>query len=84
MGPNGSKNLKTLYLLQITAKGFKTFFRNFLLNDPHITTFGIFEILKIYILTNFNIFVVVNMGPYASENFKMLLLQIAAKIFYSS
>ena len=54
-------------------------FLNFLPNGSHTTTFGLFEILKIDILTIF--FVLVNMGSYGSENFKMLLLlQIAASI----
>ena len=45
-------------------------------------TFGIFEILKIEILTFF--FVFVNMGPKERENFKMLLLlQIVAESFHT-
>ncbi len=54
-------------------------FLNFLSNGPHKTTFGNFKILKIEILMIFFLFL--NMGPYGSENFKMLLLQIAAKCF---
>ncbi len=52
MGPYGSENFKTLLLLQITAESFQLFL-NFLSNGPHKTTFAIFEILKIEILTNF-------------------------------
>ncbi len=52
MGPYGSENVKMLLLLQIAAESFKLFL-NFLCNGPHKTTFGIFEILKIEILTNF-------------------------------
>ncbi len=52
MGPYGSKNFKTLLLLQIAAESFQPFL-NFLPNGPHKSMFGIFEILKIEILTNF-------------------------------
>ncbi len=53
MGPYGSNNFKTLLLLQIAAESFQTF--------PEISSewssqklmFGIFDILKIEILTNF-------------------------------
>ncbi len=48
----GRENFKTLLLLQIAVESFQTFL-NFLLNGPHKTTFGIFEILKIEILTIF-------------------------------
>ncbi len=53
MGPYGSEYFKTLLLLQIAAESFQTFFLNFLPIGPHKTAFGIFEILKIEILTNF-------------------------------
>ncbi len=52
MKPNGSKNVKTLLLLQIAAKCLKLVL-NFPPNGPHKSIFGIFEILKIEILTNF-------------------------------
>ncbi len=52
MGLCGSENVKTLLILQIAAESFQTFL-NFLPDGPHKTTFGIFEILKIKILTNF-------------------------------
>ncbi len=52
MGPYGSQNFKTLLLLQIAAESF-TLFLNFLANGPQKTMFGIYEILKIEILTNF-------------------------------
>ncbi len=51
VGPYGSENFKTT-LLQMAAEIFKLFL-NFLPNSPHKTTFEIFEILKIEILTNF-------------------------------
>ncbi len=60
IGPYESKRFKTLLLLQITTKIFKPFL-NFLPNGPHKTTFGIFDILKIEILTIY-FFVFVNMG----------------------
>ncbi len=52
MGSYGSETFKTLLLLQIAAESFQTF-PKFLHNGPHKTTFGIFEILKIEILTIF-------------------------------
>ncbi len=52
MGPCGSENFKTLLLLQIAAESFQTF-PEFLPNGYHKTAYGIFEILKIEILTNF-------------------------------
>ena len=54
MGHYGSLDFKTIPLLQIAAESFQTFFLNFLPNGPHKTTFGIFEILKIKILTIFS------------------------------
>ena len=54
MGPNGSENVKTLLLLQITANNFQTkvlswiFFPMVLKN-----TLGIFEILSLRFLTGF-------------------------------
>ncbi len=65
------------YSYKSQPKVFKLFL-NFLPNGPHKNRWGIFEILKIEILTNFIRF---NMGPNGSENFKTLLLQIAAKSF---
>ncbi len=56
MGPHGSENFKTPLLLQIAAESFQTFPEFSFPNDPHKTTFGIFEILKIEILTNFILF----------------------------
>ena len=55
------ENFKTLLLLQIAAESFQTnaqlmlmlVFKLTLPNAPHKTTFGIFEILEIEILTNF-------------------------------
>ncbi len=41
---------------------------------------GVFEILKIEILMIF-LFFFVNMGPFGSESFKTLLLQIPAEVF---
>ncbi len=52
MGPYGGKNFQTLLLLQIAAESFQTF-PEFLHNGLHKIMFGIFEILKIEILTNF-------------------------------
>ncbi len=52
-------------------KVFKLFL-NFLPKGPHKTMFGIFEILKIEILTF--VFVFLNMRPYGSKHFKALLL----------
>ncbi len=49
MGPYGSENFKTL-LLQIAAETFQ-FFLNSLPIGPHKTMFGIYEMLKIKILT---------------------------------
>ena len=61
-------------------KAFKLFL-NFLPNGPHKTTLGMFEILKIEILMIF-FFVLLNMGPYGSQNFKtLLLLPISAESF---
>ena len=60
-------------------KAFKLFW-NFLPNGPYKTTFGIFEVLKIEILTHF-----FHMGPNGSETFKtLLLLQITTKSFQTS
>ncbi len=56
--------MSKLYSYKSQPKVFKLF-QKFLHNDPHKTTFGIVEILKIKILTIF--FVFVNMGPYGSE-----------------
>ncbi len=68
------------YSYKSQPKAFKLFL-NFLPNDPHKTTFGIFEMLKIEILMIF-FFVFFNMGPYGRENFKtLLLLQMAAESF---
>ncbi len=76
----GAKISKRYSSYKSHPKAFKLF-PNFLLNGPHKPKFGIFGILKIEILTIF-FFVLVNMGPYRSENFKTLfLLQIAAKSF---
>ena len=41
MGPYGSKNIKTLFLLQNAAESFKPVL-NFPLNGPHKTTLGIY------------------------------------------
>ncbi len=49
MGANISKRY---YSYKSQSKVFKLFL-NFLPNGPHKTVFGIFEILKIEILTNF-------------------------------
>ncbi len=46
--PHGSKNLKIL-LLQIAAESFLKPFLHFLLNGPHKITFGIFEMLTIFL-----------------------------------
>ena len=51
MGPSGSK-MFTPFLLEIAVGSFQLFL-NFLLNGPGKTTFGIFEILKMKILTIF-------------------------------
>ena len=81
MGPNGSENFRTPLLQQIAAESVFKLFLNFLSNGPHKTMFGIFEILKIEILT-ICFFVFFNMGPNGSENLKtILLLQMAAKCF---
>ncbi len=77
MGPYGSENIKTLPLLQIAAESFQTF-PEFSSQWSSQKLFGIFEILKIEILTIFILFV--NVGPNGSKNYKtLLLLQIAAK-----
>ncbi len=55
MGPYGSEKFKMLLLLQIAAESFQTFLK-FLPNGPHKTTFGIFKISKIEILTNLILF----------------------------
>ena len=73
----GSKLSKRHSSYKSEPKAFKIFL-NFLPNSPHKTVFGIFEILKIEILTN--LFIFINMGPNGSENFKTLLhVQIAAR-----
>ncbi len=51
MRPCGSENFKTLLRVQIEDESFQKFFK-FLPNGPHKISFGIFEILKIEILTN--------------------------------
>ena len=51
MGPNGSKNFKTL-LLQIAAKNMKLVL-NFPPSGPHKTTFGIIDMLSFWFLTIF-------------------------------
>ncbi len=82
MGPYGSENFKTL-LLQIAAETFQ-FFLNSLPIGPHKTMFGIYEMLKIKILTIL-FFHFVNMAPSGNENFKaLLLIQIAGKSFQTS
>ncbi len=48
----GAKISKRYSSFKSQAKVFKLFL-NFLTNGPHKTTFGIFEILKIEMLTNF-------------------------------
>ncbi len=48
----GAKNSKRYSSYKSQSKVFKLFL-NFLPNGPHKTTFGIFEILKVEILTNF-------------------------------
>ncbi len=54
MGPYGSRDFKTLLLLQISAERFQTFlFLNFLPKGPHKTVVGIFELLKMEILMIF-------------------------------
>ena len=65
MGPYGSPVFKMLLLLQTAAKSFQTF-TEVSFQTPHKTTFLIFEILKIEILTKF-FFIFVNMGPNGSE-----------------
>ena len=50
MGPNRSKNFKTLLLLQIAAV--LKLFLNFPPNGPQKTTFEIFEILSFRFLRN--------------------------------
>ena len=91
IGPYGhGRKTFNLLLKQITAKSFQTFPEfsslNTKINGPHKAMLGIFEILKIEILTNFLIvfFNMFNMGPYGSKNFKTLLLQITAKSFQTS
>ncbi len=59
-------------------------FLNYLINGPHKKkSFGFLKTLKVEILTTFSL-VFVNMGPYASEQYKTLLLQIADKSFQTS
>ena len=53
MGPYGSENLKTLLQLATPQPNVFKLLLNFLPNGPHTTTFGIFEIMKIEILTLF-------------------------------
>ena len=78
MGNYGSEISKR-YPYKSQPKAVKLFL-TFLPSGTHKTKFGIFEILKAKILTNFILFV--TMGPNRSENFKtLLLLQIAAKSF---
>ncbi len=78
MGPYESKNFKTL-VLQIAAENVKTFLK-FLPNGPQKNMFGIF--FNFWKLKCWRIlFFFVNMGANESENFKTLLLQIAAKDF---
>ena len=73
--PHGGENFSS-YKSQL--KAFKLFL-NFLPNGSHKTAFGIFEIMKIEILTFF-FFVFVTMRPNGSENLT-LLLQIATESF---
>ena len=78
-----AKNFTKSYSYKSQLKVFKLFL-SFLLNGPHKTTFGIFEILKIeistfyfYLFIFFGVFL--NMEPNESEKFKTpLLLQIGA------
>ncbi len=58
-------------LTKIAAKGFSTF-PEFCSHwgKNYKTTFGIFDILKIEILTLFFVFVNMSLGPNGSENFK--------------
>ncbi len=79
MRPMGAK-ISKCYSSYKSQPKVLTLFLNFLPNGPHKTTFGIFDILKIEILTDFIRFR--NIGPDGSENFKTLpLLQIAAISF---
>ena len=77
--PKGGKIAKRYTSDKSQPKAFKLFL-NFLSNCPHKTTLGIFEILKIEILMIS--FVLLNMEPYESQNFKtLLLLQITFASF---
>ncbi len=80
MGPNGSKNIKTLLLLQIVTENFQTF--------PEFSSQWSSQKCLWYIWnfenSNFSEFISFsfNMGPYESENFKTIfLLQITGKGF---
>ena len=71
LGPCGSENFEMLLLLQITFEYYIKLFLIFFLGGPHIRFLYFWNFAKISLIDFSPIF---NMGPYGSENFKMLLL----------
>ncbi len=76
MEPYGSENFKTQLLLQIAAERFQTFpeLSSQWSSQNYVWYFWKLKFCRI-------LFVFVNMGPNRRENFKALLLQIAAQSF---